>query len=130
MHTEKQIRTVIREELKKALVSYKKVKLDEQAEADVDFDPEKSGLNLPKGLQKLLDPDLPPNKFAQLDSQLDDQGKPQQQAIATAVYALNYADNNEADAKTLLTKAIALLPKLVQAQEAGAEEKAQAQGVT
>lgn len=124
MYTEKQIRRAIREELRRALVSYKVRRLDESGKEDVDFNPDDSGLNLPKGLQKLLDPDLPPNKFAQLDQQLDDQGKPQQQAIATAVYALNYADNNEGDAKTLLTKAIAVLPKLVQAQEAGGDQAA------
>ena len=124
MYTEKQIRRAIREELRRALVQYKVKRLDEQGKEDVDFNPEESGLGLPKGLQKLLDPDLPPAKFAQLDQQLDDQGKPQQQAIATAVYALNYADNNEADAKTLLTKAIALLPKLVQAQKGGGDQAA------
>ena len=124
MYTEKQIRHAIREELEKALLSYKKVKLDEQAkEPDVDFNPEESGINLPKGLQRLLDPDLPPAKFAQLDSQLDDQGKPQQQAIATAVFALNYADNDEAEAKRLLQKAVAVLPKLLSAQDTKSEEK-------
>ena len=116
MFTEKEIRRAIREELRSALVKYKTNRLNEQGKEDVDFDPESSGLGLPKGLQKLLDPDLPPAKFAQLDQQLDDQGKPRQQAIATAVYALNYADNNEGDAKVLLQKAIQILPKLVQAQ--------------
>ena len=124
MYTEKQIRRAIREELRRALVQYKVRRLDESGKEDVDFNPEESGLGLPKGLQKLLDPDLPPNKFAQLDQQLDDQGKPQQQAIATAVYALNYADNNEGDAKILLTKAIAVLPKLVQAQKDGGDQAA------
>ena len=119
MYTEKQIRMAIREELRRALVQYKVTRLDEQSKEDVDFNPEDSGLGLPKGLQKLLDPDLPPNKFAQLDQQLDDKGKPQQQAIATAVYALNYADNDEDGAKAILQKAVAALPKLVQAQKSG-----------
>ena len=116
MFTEKQIRKSIREELRSALINYKVKHLNEQQKEDVDFDPADSGL--PKGLQKLLDPDISPAKFASLDSQLDDTGKPAQQAAAVAVFALNYADNDEAGAKSLLTKAMAALPKLMKAQEA------------
>jgi hypothetical protein len=122
MRTEKEIRRSIREELRLALVKYK-TRLDEQKEEDVDFKPEESGLSLPKGLQRLLDPDLSPQKFASLDSQLDDSGKPAHQAIAIAVFALNYSDNDEDGAKKIMMKAIQALPKLVKAKSEESEAK-------
>ena len=121
MFTEKEIRRAIREELRTLVTRYKLKKLNEQKadeKEDQNFDPE--GTQLPKGLQKLLDPDISPQKFAQLDQMLDATGKPAQQALAVAVYALNYADNNEADAKKLLQKAVQAVPNLLkQADKSG-----------
>lgn len=119
MFTEKEIRRAIREELRTIVTRHNLQKLNEQAEeekeGDVNFDPE--GSKLPKSLQKLLDPDISPQKFAQLDSQLDDTGKPAQQALAVAVYALNYADNDLQKAKKLLSLATAAVPNLLKQGE-------------
>ena len=121
MFTEKEIRRAIREELRTLVTRYKLKKLNEQKadeKEDQNFDPE--GTQLPKGLQKRLDPDISPQKFAQLEQMLDATGKPAQQALAVAVYALNYADNNEADAKKLLQKAVQAVPNLLkQADKTG-----------
>ena len=111
------LRKAIRSELSKLVLEARKNRLMEKQKEDVDFDPEAEGLGLPKKLVKLLDPDLSPQKFAALDSALDDSGSPQHQAIATAVFALNYADNDEGAATAILSKAKQLLPKLLKAQE-------------
>ena len=125
MFTEKEIRRAIREELRVIVTRHNLQKLNEQEEKekeDVNFDPE--GTGIPKALQKMLDPDITPQKFAQLDAQLDDAGNPKQQALAVAVYALNYADNDLQKAKKLLSLATAAVPNLLKQgeQETAPEE--------
>ena len=121
--TRKQIRSIIRESLKnrKRLIREK----DKEEEVDIDFDPENiSGLNVPPGLKRLLDPDITAVKFMDLDAQLDDKGSPQHQAFALAAFALTYADNNEVQTRDLLKKAIILIPKILKGDEGdvGGEE--------
>ncbi len=125
MFTEKELRRAIREELRIIVTRHNLQKLNEEEDkekADVNFDPE--GTAIPKALQKMLDPDITPQKFAQLDSQLDDAGNPKQQALAVAVYALNYADNDLQKAKKLLSLATAAVPNLLKQgdQETPAKE--------
>jgi hypothetical protein len=85
---------------------------------DVDFDPGGLGsLNIPPKLLKMLDPDIPPAKYSQMDAELDASGTPNQQAFALAAFALSYADGEEAGSSTVLKKAIGLIPKIITAQE-------------
>jgi len=121
MFTEKEMRRAIREQLRAIVTKHHLKKIHEKKEEDIDFQPEESGFNLPKGLLKLLDPDITPQKFAQLDAMLDDSGKPAQQAVAVAVFALNYADNDLKGAKSLLQKAIQVVPQLLK-QKTGEDQ--------
>tara|TARA_Y100000310_G_C20681627_1_gene816309 strand:- start:1330 stop:1623 length:294 start_codon:yes stop_codon:yes gene_type:complete len=89
--TKQQLKCIIREEL-----------IREEKEERVVFDPENVDLPIPKKLQKLLDPDLSPQKFAAFDAELDASGSPQHQAFALAAFAMTYADNDEAAAKKCL----------------------------
>ncbi len=112
--TENQLRRIIRKEL-----------LREAEEEDKDFDPE--GLAIPAGLKKLLDPDISPAKYADLDAELDATGSPQHQAFALVAFALSYADNNEKGAVELLNKAKSIVPKITkqiekQKEKANSEE--------
>ena len=104
----KLLRKIIKEELSNKILTEA-----EKEEKDPDWSPEDSNIPLPKKLEKVLDPELSPQKFAQLDQQLDTGGTPAQQAIAIDAFALNYADGDEGDAKVLLQKALQALPKLV-----------------
>ena len=122
MFTEKEIRRAIREELRTVVLKNKLKKLHEQKEEDVDFNPSNSGSKIPKNLQRLLNPDLSPQKFAVLDGELDDSGSPAHQAIAVAVYALNYADNDQAGAEKILTLAKAAVANLLKQKEESAKE--------
>ena len=109
--TRKQLRNIIREAL-----------LVEAAEEDIDFDPEElEGINLTPGLKKMLNPDIAPAKYAQLDSELDDSGNPQQQGFALAAFALSYADGDAAEAATLLKKGIDSTKKIEKAKEKAAQ---------
>ena len=101
--TKRQLKRIIKEE-------YSRI-LSEEEERAV-FDPEAVDLPIPKALVKLLDPDITPQKFAQLDGQLDAKGSPQQQAFACAAYAMTYADNDIDGATKILKLAIGLMPKI------------------
>ena len=93
--------------------------IQEQKKEDVDFDPEAlgGGMNVPPHLKKLLAPDLPPAKFADLDARLDDTGTVAHQAFAIVAYALSYSDGDEGGAKDILRKAQSMLPKVAKAKE-------------
>jgi len=112
--TQEALRQIIKEEL-----------LREEKAPDQDFDPENADIPIPKNLQKLLDPDLSPQKFAVLDAELDDSGSPAHQAFAIAAFALTYADNDEATAKKLLSKAIQQIPVIIKSmnKDASSEEE-------
>ena len=86
--------------------------LNEEEKEDVNFDPDSAKLNMPASLKKLLDPNISPMKFAQLDKERDASDDPKKQAIALAVFALNYADMDENEAVQLLQRAKTLAPKI------------------
>ena len=109
----KKLKQLIREEIVRRLLEEPEADADPKGKkADVDFDPENAGIPIPAPLKKLLDPDLPPAKFAALDQKLDASDNPAQQAVAVVAFALNYADDDPARAKSLLQKAVALVPKM------------------
>ena len=86
---------------------------------DVDFDPaDFEGLSLTPILKKMLDPNISPAKYADLDAQLDDAGNPNQQGFALAAFALSYSDGNSDSAATLLKKALTFVPKIEKARAA------------
>ena len=95
--TKRQLRKLIRES---------HIQILAEEEERIMFDTEKLSFSVPKKLQKLLDPDITPQKFAALDADLDATGKPKQQGFAIAAYALTYADNDYEKAKKLLKLAI------------------------
>ena len=103
-------RMEIRSVLKEALL------LEEKE--DVDFDPGGlKSLNVPPKLLKMLNPDIAPAKYAMMDAELDNSGTINQQAFALAAFALSYADGDSAGSSTILKKAVALIPKIITAQE-------------
>ena len=93
--------------------------IQEEKKEDIDFDPNSlgGGISVPPHLKKLLDPDLPPVKFADLDARLDDTGTVSHQAFAIVAYALSYSDGDEGGAKDILRKAQSILPKVIKAKE-------------
>ena len=107
--TRRQLRRIIKEEL-----------LHEEEERVV-FDPENVDLPIPKKLQKLLDPNLTPQKFAAFDAELDASGSPAHQAFALAAFAMTYADNDEQAAVDIAKKAMAAIPKIAKAMSEPAE---------
>ncbi len=113
--TKRQMKRIIREEL-----------LREEEERVV-FDPEAVDLPIPKKLQKLLDPDLTPQKFAAFDAELDASGSPAHQAFALAAFAMTYADNDVAAAKKLLAKATAGVVQIGKATEGGESKETAAE---
>lgn len=87
-------------------------KLVREAEERVVFDPEAVDLPIPKPLQRLLDPDITPQKFATFDAELDASGQPVHQAFALAAFAMTYADMDSKAGMDLMRKAIAMIPKI------------------
>ena len=108
--TKRQIRQIIREELIR------------EAGEDVDFDISKTDIKIPAFMKKMLDPDVSPAKYATLDQKVDEDDKPEHQAIALVAFALSYADEDEAAAKKILTKAVAMLPKVMKAKAKASKE--------
>ena len=102
--TKDRLRKIIQEEL-----------LREAPEPDVDFNIDDLDMQIPTNLKRLLNPDLTPQKFAQLDAELDASGTPQHQAFALTAFALTYAENKEGEALKILNLAKALLPKISKA---------------
>lgn len=116
--TRAHLRRLIRESLQGNLL--------EADEEDIDFDPDDlAGMQIPVGLKKMLDPDVSPAKYAALDSQLDDTGKPEHQAFALVAFALSYADGDFGGVKALLRKALQLVPKIEKARAKGEKKKAE-----
>ena len=108
--TKRQLHKIIKEERLKIL--------SEEEKEDKDFDPEElTGLNIPAPLKKLLDPDITPVKFMDLDQKLDAGGNVNHQAVAIAAFVLSYADNDEKEAKRLLRKTLDILPRILKAQQ-------------
>jgi len=107
--TEKTLRKIIKEQLTNLAKEAKK--LNEQGEIDLNLDVTKLQ-GVPKNLQKLLDPDASPQKFAALDAELDEKGSPQHQAFALLAFAMNYADKDVKGAVSLLKKAQSLAPNV------------------
>jgi hypothetical protein len=113
-----------------------KKKLAEEKESRVMFDPESVDLPIPKPLQRLLSPDISPQKFAAFDEEMDASGTPQHQAFALAAFAMTYADEDGSDPKAagaqdILKKALQMLPKIMAGMkkakekgEGGGEEEA------
>tara|TARA_Y100000310_G_scaffold138828_1_gene137965 strand:+ start:4293 stop:5093 length:801 start_codon:yes stop_codon:yes gene_type:complete len=98
-------------------------KLVREAEERIVFDPSDVDLPIPKPLQRLLDPNITPQKFATFDAELDASGKPLHQAFALAAFAMTYADMDGKAGADLMRKAIAMIPKIEKGMEkAKAEE--------
>jgi len=117
-----------------------KKKIIEEKEPRVIFDPESVDLPIPKPLQRLLNPDVSPQKFAAFDAEMDASGTPQHQAFALAAFAMTYADEDGSDPKAsgaqdILKKALQMLPKIMsgmkkaaaKGDEGGEEEAAPAE---
>jgi len=83
-----------------------------EGEERVVFDASDLGLPVPQHLLKLLDPDISPRKFAELDAKLDMEGKPEHQAFALAAFAMTYVDNNAEEAAKLIKRTLPLLKKI------------------
>ena len=81
------------------------------------FDASDLGLPVPKHLLKLLDPDISPRRFAELDAKLDTEGKPEHQAFALAAFAMTYADNDAEEAAKLIKRTLPLLKKIKMAMD-------------
>ena len=128
MVTEEKLREMIRDQLKRSWRSVSRRKLKEVKE-DQDFElDELEGLNLPPVLKKLLDPNITPAKYADIDQLVDESGNVNHQAFAIAAFVLSYADMDEGTASAIFTKAKALLPKILKAREAGTASSATDQG--
>jgi hypothetical protein len=107
---------ITRKQLTKLILDHMDLLLEQPGEEapdeDVDFDPEASDLKLTPAIQKLLDPDINPQKFVQLDAMLDERGTFDQKAQALAGYALTYGQNDPATADKLLKKAAGFAKKM------------------
>ena len=117
--SEKELRESIRSQIK--AIAEKAIKLNEEKEIDLDFDPTQLQ-GIPKNLQKLLDPNISPQRFMALDAEMDESGTPQHQAFALLAFALTYADKDVKAAQMLLKRAIGLGPK-VEKMMANAKKK-------
>jgi hypothetical protein len=98
-------------------------KLVREAEERIVFDPSDVDLPIPKPLQRLLDPNITPQKFATFDAELDASGKPLHQAFALAAFAMTYADMDGKTGADLMRKAIAMIPKIEKGMEKAKAEK-------
>jgi len=122
--TKRQLRRIIREEKSKVLrikkiISEAKPEVDlgtDKEEEDKDLDINDLGMTLPSTLKKLLDPDITPAKYADLDQILDQGDNINHQAIAIAAFALSYSDMDESSATRILAKARELVPKIIKSQ--------------
>jgi len=102
---------------KNEAVTRELLKLLFEEKEDIDFDPaDFEGLSLTPILKKMLDPNISPAKYADLDAQLDDSGNPNQQGFALAAFALSYSDGSADSAIQLLKKALTFVPKIEKAR--------------
>lgn len=107
--TEKELRESIQKQLKSLLKQ--STQLVEKQEIDLNVDLSDVP-GIPPILKKMTDGGISPQKFAALDSEVDQSEDESKQAAALLVFALNYADKSPEDAITLLRKAINIAPKL------------------
>jgi hypothetical protein len=123
--TKRQLRRIIREEKTKVIrikriISEAKPEVNlgsDKEEEDTDLDAKTLGMNLPPTLKKLLDPDISPAKYADLDQAVDEGDNINHQAIAIAAFALSYSDMDEDSASRILAKAKELVPKIVKSKQ-------------
>jgi len=116
--TEKKLRKMVRNQIKSTILEVKDKFLFEQPAEDKDFNLEElEGLNLPTVLKKLLDPNITPAKYADIDAEVDASGNINHQGFAIAAFALSYADMDGSGAESILAKAKAIIPKIIKARE-------------
>ncbi len=126
--TKRQLRRIIREE-KEKILRIKKIiseapgvdltpeKKEKKGEEDKDLDVSTLGMSIPANLKRLLDPDITPAKYADLDQAVDEGDNINHQALAVAAFALSYADMDEGSATRILVKAKELVPKIIKSQQ-------------
>jgi hypothetical protein len=123
--TKRQLRRIIREEKEKLLSNKSiiseepKVDLspDKKKEEDKDLDISDLGMSIPPTLKRLLDPDVSPAKYADLDQAVDEADNINHQGLAIAAFALSYSDMDESSATRILVKAKELVPKIIKAKQ-------------
>ena len=115
----KHLRSIIKEAL---LLEEPKVDLSpskdpSKTKEDKDLDIDTLGITVPANLKKLLDPDISPAKYADLDQVIDQADNINHQALAIASFALSYADMDESSANKILVKAKELVTKIIKTQQ-------------
>ena len=117
--SELELRRLIQAQLSESFRSIQKKKLNEKKEdVDIDLDLEQLDLpSIPPVLRKLLDPNITPAKYADIDQIVDQSGNKDHQAFAIAAFILSYADMDGAVADAILTKTRGLIPKILKARE-------------
>ena len=109
------LRQIIREAL---LLEEPNVDLTpDKNKTDKDLEVDSLDIPIPATLKKLLDPDISPAKYADLDQVIDQADNLNHQALAIASFALSYTDMSESDAVIVLNKAKALVPKIIKSQQ-------------
>ena len=123
--SESQLRRLIQLQLSESFRSVQeKIRLDEKKE-DIDLDLAQLDLPaIPPVLQKLLDPNITPAKYADIDQIVDQSGNKDHQAFAIAAFILSYADMDEGVADAILTKTRGLIPKILKARESAKSKPA------
>ena len=124
--TKRKLRKIIKEEKSKILrikqiISEETVDLSpdkkKKGEEDKDLDISQLGITLPASLKRLLDPDVSPAKYADLDQVIDEGDNINHQALAIAAFTLSYADMDEGSATRILVKAKELVPKIIKSKK-------------
>ena len=129
--SESDLRKMIKEQLVSSLKTISERRKIRENKEDVDLDLSKLDLPaIPPILQKLLDPNITPAKYADIDQVVDQSGNKDHQAFAIAAFILSYADMDEGASEAILTKARGLIPKILKAREASKDKAGSAQGET
>ncbi len=103
--------------LEEPKIDLKPSKNPDKSKVDKDLDIDAIGLSVPANLKKLLDPDISPAKYADLDQVIDQADNVNHQALAIAGFALSYADMDESSANKILVKAKELVSKIIKSQQ-------------
>tara|TARA_B100000700_G_C14775705_1_gene728881 strand:- start:223 stop:594 length:372 start_codon:yes stop_codon:yes gene_type:complete len=113
------LRQIIKEALllEEPKIDLKPSKNPDKSKVDKDLDIDAIGLSVPANLKKLLDPDISPAKYADLDQVIDQADNVNHQALAIAGFALSYADMDESSANKILVKAKELVSKIIKSQQ-------------
>ena len=113
------LRQIIKEALllEEPKIDLKPSKNPDKSKVDKDLDIDAIGLSVPANLKKLLDPDISPAKYADLDQVIDQADNVNHQALAIAGFALSYADMDESSANKILVKAKELVAKIIKSQQ-------------